>query len=217
MSPDASRAERLRDVRWIGGGSVAGKSTIARRLAFRHGLHLYECDPMQSVHTGRSNSEDHPLLFRFMEMSMDERWALRSPEEMFATWPAAHGEGFELIVEDLIALPTEPPVLVEGYKLLPRLVHALLSHTGQAVWLIPTPAFRPIGLDRRGTLWEMANQTSDPERALTNRLARDAMLTEQIAQEAAAFGLPMITIDGKGELDDLVDSVAAALELPPGP
>jgi len=29
-----------------------------------------------------------------------------------------HGEGFELILEDLLNLPTDVPVLVEGYKLL---------------------------------------------------------------------------------------------------
>jgi shikimate kinase len=36
--------DRLRHVRWIGGGSGAGKSTIARQLAAEHGLHLYNSD-----------------------------------------------------------------------------------------------------------------------------------------------------------------------------
>jgi adenylate kinase family enzyme len=33
-------AEALRHVYWIGGGSGAGKSTIARRIAAQHGLHV---------------------------------------------------------------------------------------------------------------------------------------------------------------------------------
>ena len=33
--------EQLRHVYWIGGGSGAGKSTIARRIAAEHGLQLY--------------------------------------------------------------------------------------------------------------------------------------------------------------------------------
>ena len=37
----ATLRARLRHVYWIGGGSGAGKSTIARRLAARHGLQLY--------------------------------------------------------------------------------------------------------------------------------------------------------------------------------
>jgi dephospho-CoA kinase len=35
---------RLRHVYWIGGGSGAGKSTIARRVAGRHGLRVYATD-----------------------------------------------------------------------------------------------------------------------------------------------------------------------------
>jgi hypothetical protein len=85
---------------------------------------------------------------------------------MLHTWPAFHGEGFELIIEDLLGLPSEPPILVEGYKLLPRLVAPLLSGPQQAVWLIPTPAFRRQALDQRGSAWSIAGRTSDPKKAL---------------------------------------------------
>ncbi len=131
--------ERLRHVRWIGGGSGAGKSTIAGILAEEYGLHLYRCDDTQSVHTARSNISDYPMLYAFLAMTMDERWVKRTPEEMFHTFHGFHGEGFALILEDLLNLPTDMPVLVEGYKLLPRLVAPLLSQPDQAVWLIPTP------------------------------------------------------------------------------
>ena len=40
--------ERLRHVYWIGGGSGAGKSTIARRLAARRGLRLYSTDEVMA-------------------------------------------------------------------------------------------------------------------------------------------------------------------------
>ena len=33
--------DQLQHVYWIGGGSGAGKSTIARRVAAQHGLHVY--------------------------------------------------------------------------------------------------------------------------------------------------------------------------------
>ena len=44
---------------------------------------------------------------------------------MFKTFHWFAGEGFELIVEDLLALPKEQPILVEGFRLLPRLVARL--------------------------------------------------------------------------------------------
>ena len=38
-------------------------------------------------------------------MDMDERWVNRSPETMLETFHWFHGEGFDLIVDDLLRLP----------------------------------------------------------------------------------------------------------------
>src|SRR5260370_12822107 len=130
--------QRLRDLRWIGGGSGAGKSTVPGLLAEKHGFRLYHCDDAQSAHTARANATDHPMLYAFLAMTMDERWAKRTPEEMFHTFHGFHGEGFELILEDLLDLPTDVPVLVEGYKLLPGLLPPFLTRPDQPVSLIPT-------------------------------------------------------------------------------
>lgn len=101
---------------------------------------------------------------------------------MVRTFHGFHGEGFGLILEDLLTLPTDVPVLVEGYKLLPRLDFPLLSRVDQAVWLLPTPAWRRTTLSRRGSLWSIAGRTSDPESALANILARDALYTEGVTR-----------------------------------
>jgi adenylate kinase family enzyme len=47
----------LRHVYWIGGGSGAGKSTIARRLAARYGLRLYATDDVMGDHAPRSTPD----------------------------------------------------------------------------------------------------------------------------------------------------------------
>src|SRR5260370_5143704 len=94
----------LRHVRWIGGGSRAGKSPIARQLAAAHGLRIYRTDDTIAEHVCRSRSTDAPLLDAFLAMDMDERWANRSPEAMLTTFPWFAGEGFDLIGEDLLAL-----------------------------------------------------------------------------------------------------------------
>lgn len=65
---------RLRNIYWIGGGSGAGKSTIARRIAARHGLRVYVTDDVMSDHAGRSEPDDSPFLSEFTAMDMDERW-----------------------------------------------------------------------------------------------------------------------------------------------
>ena len=203
--------QRLQHVRWLGGGSGAGKSTVAYLLAEKHGLRLYHCDDMQSAHTARSNPNDHPMLHAFRAMTMDERWATRTPKEMFRTFHGFSGEGFGLILEDVLDLPTDVPVLVEGYKLLPRLVAPLLSRKDQAVWLIPPPSFRRLALERRGALWSIAGQTSDPEKALTNLLARDALFTEEVEGETTALQLTTIKIDESISVDELAKRVAQYL------
>jgi 2-phosphoglycerate kinase len=143
---------RLRHMRWLGGGSGAGKSTIAGRLAAQYGLHLYATDDVMTEHAGRCRPVKSPFLQAFLSMSMDQRWLRRPPQEMLETFHWFHGEGFELIVEDLLRLPEQPGVLVEGFRLLPRLVQPLLAGPGRAVWLLPTPQFRTAALEARGTL-----------------------------------------------------------------
>src|SRR4029078_2969308 len=105
--------ERLRHVYWIGGGSGAGKSTIARRIAAEHGLRVYATDDVMADHARRSSRDDSPLLHQFMAMDMDERWLDRTPQLMLETFHWFQGEGFELIIEDLLRLPRERGVLVE--------------------------------------------------------------------------------------------------------
>jgi hypothetical protein len=153
------------------------------------------------------------MLHAFVSMTMDERWVKRTPQEMFHTFHGFHGEGFGLILEDLLDLPTDVPVLVEGYKLLPRLVAPLLSRPEQAVWLLPTPVFRRTALCRRGSLWSIAGRTSDPETALANLLARDALYTEEVKRQAAALQLPIIEVNGSASVDELATRVAQCLGL----
>jgi 2-phosphoglycerate kinase len=199
---------RLRHVRWIGGGSGGGKSTIARQLAADYGLHIYDTDAVMADHARRSTPASTPLLHDFIAMDMDERWANRTPEEMFQTFHWFASEGFELIVEDLLALPEEPLILVEGFRLLPRLVAPLLTHPDQAVWLIPTPDFRRAAFDSRGSTWEIPRKTSKPEQTLSNLLARDQLFTDEVAREASALQLRVIKVDGAVSADDMTTRVA---------
>ena len=111
--PDPLSRE-LSHVRFIGGGSGSGKTTIARRLAAEHGLRLYHTEPF-SKYVARTTPEDAPLLHAFLAMDMDERWLNRSPTVMRDTFHAFRGETFHLVIDDLLQLPMTPAVLVEGF------------------------------------------------------------------------------------------------------
>jgi 2-phosphoglycerate kinase len=204
---------RLDHVLWIGGGSAAGKSTIAQRLATEYGLQVYATDDVMSRHAAALTTEQAPHLAHFRAMTMDERWLHRSPEVMLDTFHWFRGEGFNLIVEDLLQLPSAPPVVAEGFRLLPHLVAPLLTDVRKAVWLLPTPAFRQAAIESRGTTWDIAGRTSDPTRALDHLLARDQLFTRRLGDEARQSGLQVVHVDIHTAPNELVTHVAELLQL----
>ncbi|MEJ1993145.1 MAG: hypothetical protein P8X50_16050 [Maritimibacter sp.] len=201
----------LKHIRWLGGGSGAGKSVIAQRLASTLDATLYDTDATMPAHAKRCPPTRCPHLAEFATMSMDERWVNRTPRVMLETFHWFNGEGFNLILEDLLNMPTDRPILVEGFRLLPRLVLPFLSESHRAAWLLPTPAFRRYAFDARGSTMEIPNRTSDPAQALSNLLERDALFTDRLRVETEELGLHAITVDGRLNEDDLADQVQALL------
>jgi 2-phosphoglycerate kinase len=197
----------LQHVYWIGGGSCAGKSTVANRIAAEHGLRVYATDDVMADHARRSSPENCPLLHTFMAMDMDQRWVNRSPKTMFETFHWFRDEGFNFIVDDLLRLPREPRVIVEGFRLLPHLVKDLTA-TNHAIWLLPTPDFRKAVVESRGgSAWSFLARTSQPDKALRNLLERDRMFTDHLRDETARLNLPAIEVDTTTTADDVTRRV----------
>lgn len=208
-----TRRRRLAHVYWIGGGSGAGKTTIAAELAARHRLRVYSADEAMAEHDRRSALGGAPLLARFKAMDMDERWVSRCPEVMLETFHWFRGELFGLIVGDLLALPAQPGVIAEGFRLLPPLVAPLLADPRQAVWLLPAPEFRRAAFTSRGTVADIPGRTSDPGAALRNLLARDDLFTRRLREQTAQLGLAAIDVPAGMTRDDLTRQVESALGL----
>jgi 2-phosphoglycerate kinase len=209
---------RLRDqlnrVYWLGGGSCAGKSTVARQLADRYGLYLYATDDRMAEHARRTKPQDSPLLHEFIAMNMDDRWVNRSPAIMLETFHWFRGEGFQMIIDDLLLTPENVRVIVEGFRLLPHLVKPILSTPSHAVWLLPSPEFRESRVEqRRGRTWDFLAKTSDPERALQNLLKRDRMFTDRLRRETKHLGLRTIEVHHETDEDHLVRSVSEIFDL----
>lgn len=195
----------LERVLWIGGGTGAGKTTVAKAIAERHGLERYDYDWHDARdHSDRTRVDRHPKRAAFLAMSMDERWVMRSPKRMAEMELLEFRERFEMVLEDLAALPADR-VVADGFGLLPELVAPHLASRRQAIFLLPTPATRERNYAARG--WAGIAGTSDHGRASRNKLDRDALLTEHVRRTARAHDLATVELDGSQMLEEVIATV----------
>jgi hypothetical protein len=200
----------LENVLWIGGGQWTGKTSIARLLVERYGLHLYDYD----YHDSRSHStraKEHPDRYPKMHAALsrtpDQSWVLRSPEEMAQTTLQHFEERFKMLLEDLQQMPAAPRVLVEGWGIRPSLVMPLLKSKRQAIWLVATEGFRRHQLDVLPRAQRLSMETSDPDRAQRNRLERDRLLGRDVIESARRLRLKVLVVDGKESLEQVAGRV----------
>jgi hypothetical protein len=189
-------------VLWIGGGTGAGKSSVAIALAEKYGLERYNYDWHDARdHSDRTRVDRHPNRAAFLAMSMDERWVMRSPAQMAEMEVLEFRERFEMVLEDLAARPADR-VVADGFGLLPELVAPHLTSRRQAIFLLPTPATRQRNYASRN--WAGIDGTSDHDRATRNKLDRDALLTEHVRRTARAHDLAAVELDGSQTLDAVI-------------
>ena len=178
---------------WIGGGTGGGKSTTARTLSVRHGLRRFAIDSFWYAYDERGAQP---------RKSPDEQWLETPPEVQAAEFEEVSRRMMRFALDDLVTLPHAPTV-VEGPQILPDLV----PDGDQAVFLDPTPEWQ------RAVLLPRPMPSSDPGRALANRLVKDRLYADRVAALARERGFPVLAMDGTR---DLVAEVESLLDVPGG-
>lgn len=193
--------EALAHVQWIGGGPQVGKTTLSRLLAGKYDLKIYNLDWHDTRdHRRRTGA----AAAAFGKLSMDERWAHPGPVELVERSLAIWAELFEFTIEDLIAGSSSRPVVAEGPGALPWLVAPLIRSPRQAIFLVPSAAWRERVAERRhgaGQAERFGRELRDRKRALANIRARDAIIDQRIAASCVELGLRCESIDGSLDLD----------------
>lgn len=178
---------------WIGGGTGAGKSTVARALAVEHGLRRFAVDAFWYAYDARWGQP---------RKSPDEQWLETPPDVQAVEFEETSRRMLGYALDDLAALP-EVPTVVEGPQILPDLV----PPGDQAVFLDPTPEFQ------RRVLEQRSMPSSDPARALQARLVKDRLYSDRVAALARERGFPVVLVDGDR---DHAAEVESLLEIPEG-
>lgn len=200
---------QLAHVYWIGGSPCAGKSSIVSRLQEQTELTYYECDLAFGRHAQAVDQDTAPALFKVTHMAWEELW-MRPVETLLRDVLQVYHEEWKLIVDDLLALPADRPIVAEGAALMPDLVHGVLSDPRQAIWVIPSEAFQREVYPQRGA-WvnEILDQCSQPEQALRNWMDRDVAFARQVTTRARDLGLAVLAVDGERSIDENAAIVAA--------
>jgi hypothetical protein len=208
-------ARRLTHVRWIAGGTGAGKSTVARILAARADAVVYDGDRAEHSWLSRCTQRDHPHMFAGLRLSVEDRAAM-TPEEKVRRMPSRHGETIGFVIEDLLALPADRPVLVDWFGNTPHDVLPLLTWPEQAAFLLPAQDFRSRMLTARYADPDRARAnwgSLDVAVALANRLGRDELWDAEIRRQARQVDLPVIDIDGTRGAVAVADDLAGRFRL----
>ena len=208
--------QRLERVRWIGGGTGSGKSTVTALLAARFGLEIYQGDRGERGYVTRVDPGRQPHYAAWLAMSVRQRWLDRTPEQVFATMPALHGESFPFVLDDLLGHPGDQVLLVDDFRTLPRDVAPLLRWRSQAVFLLPAPSFRERVLRARYADPERARANwgdADPAQIIPVRLARDELWDAEVRRQAGELGLPVVRVDGTRSPDQLAEELARMFRL----
>lgn len=199
---------------WIAGPPDSGKTSIANILAERYGFDIYHFDRHEMDHFARADPEKHPALWAALpdRMISERRWLGSSPEEMAEATIASWSERCQMAFEEIAELATGSPVIAEGPGFFPDVLAPTLSDPHKAIWLIPTEDFKRRSALNRGKPGNR-HETSDPERATANIIARDLIMGRRIQERCAARGLMCLTVSG----DEGIDAVVSLVEAQFGP
>ena len=209
---NANLQQALAHVLWLGGGTDTGKTTVAETITRRHGLQYYNFDRNEISHIERRKAAgDYSGRKFILDMTPDEMWVDAEPAEMAAGIITGWARRAEFAIADLLALPKAPLILAEGPGFFPEVVEPLIHNWHQALWFVPTPAFkRKIAIQRGKPSVRL--QTRDPERATENIIGRDLLVAEHIRREAIRRGVRLVEIDGLMTIEDTIALVEQHFE-----
>lgn len=195
-------------VYWLSGSPCGGKTTVSDAIVQRFDWNIYHLDQHWDAHRDRANPARQPLFYTISQLTGDDLW-LRPLAEQIATEPMFVEETFPLIIEDMELLLAQDgrPLLVDA-SVVPASILTLLPSKNHIFYLIPSEQFQREQYTQRCSINGTLSQTSDPELAWQNWMARDAAYARWLKEQVQQFELPLLEVDGNLSLGETIALVA---------
>ena len=200
------------NIYWIGGAPCSGKSTIAEKLAFKHGFSLFKSDDHIYAHMRLADAQKQPAMAKLAGLSWTEIWD-RPVEVQVQDEFAFYHEELAMLLDELALYPQGQPILAEGNAWLPELIGQLSTPPKHIVYVIPTKQFQVANYSQREFINGILSQCADPRSAFETWMERDARFGEAVNQNARQMGMPVILVDGRLSIEENTALVERALNL----
>lgn len=194
---------------WITGGQWAGKTTVCGILAERYGLTHYHYD----YHAARGH-EDRRQMAQLRRgepvtgFDAEAHYVTATPAESAALALATFPERFGWVLDDLRALVSPLPVIVDGWGLRPELILPITGAPERILVMVPTDDFRRTQAGRLPRAGALGHPVSDPAKAQRTRIERDRLIAADVVATATRNGIRVLEVDGSSTADEVADVVS---------
>lgn len=198
---------------WIGGAPCCGKSTIADMLVSEFGFKYYKVDNHLDRYLDIGAKKGNKVLKAMKGRDREATWLGNEIDTMVEEEFAYYKYAQKIIEGDLKRQYGNKNVVVEGPAILPEFMKNKGVAEDRFVCMVPTRSFQNKEFEGRGWVERYLGGTSDPEKALSNWLERDARFAQIVRDEAIENEQNLIIVDGNEDLDQIYAKVKTMFAL----
>jgi hypothetical protein len=193
---------------WVIGGAASGKSTVSAAIVANYDIALIDMDARTyGSFFGRYDPIRHPASTAWISAENPLAYLLSMSWEQFNSYNrTAQTECLDLLADDLVELPSDRPMLVDGGITHPSLLAQCVS-AEKIVCLSAPDAIRVHEwetADNRAEMRQWVHSLPDGESMWQKFLRFDHLMTEMLLRESRAAQLLVF----ERTVDTLIDTVS---------
>ncbi len=164
-------------------------------------LCYFKADDHVSEYLLRCTQLEQPMMFQYSKLSWNEIWS--KPVDIQVTEVFHfYQEMFPFILDDLLKIEDDKPVLLEGAAFLPELLDGWPTNRSKVLFMRPTPEFQENHYRTRSWIQPIINSCDDPDLAFHNWMKRDELFGDEVSRQASNRELKVLVVDGSLSLEE---------------